>query len=211
MFWKNKTAITVLFLCMASMANILATSLLPRGGFARASSGGPVAPDIGRASVGEGIAVADGVRERAGGSAVLFHDALVSERGQSHAGDEASASAFVARLSLPARGVNWGELHPHNGVDVAGRCGSGVYASAPGQVALVRGGFAGGYGNYVDIDHGNGIVTRYAHNEKNLVAEGQMVAMGDTVALMGSTGNSTGCHVHFEVLGTSIRNPFSMQ
>lgn len=55
------------------------------------------------------------------------------------------------------------------------------------------------------------MVTRYAHNEKNLVVEGQMVAMGDTIARMGSTGNSTGCHVHFEVLGTTERNPFAVR
>lgn len=211
MFWKNKTVITVLFLCAASLANSAIGPASSGGGFARVSAGGPIVPDIGAASVGAEFAVMGGARERVQGSAILFHDALVSERGQLSAGDEASASAFVARLSLPARGVNWGELHPHNGIDIAGRCGSGVYAAAPGQIALVRNGFAGGYGNYIDIDHGNGIVTRYAHNEKNVVTEGQMVAMGDTVALMGSTGNSTGCHVHFEVLGTSIRNPFSVQ
>lgn len=151
----------------------------------------------------------DSAREGVRQNAILFHDALASEPGQSHVEDAQSGAAFVARLSLPARGVNWGELHPYNAVDVAGRCGSGVYASAPGQVVLVREGFAGGYGNHIDIDHGNGIVTRYAHNERNLVVEGQMVAMGDTVALMGSTGNSTGCHVHFEVLGTTERNPFA--
>jgi len=139
----------------------------------------------------------------------MFHDALASELGQSPAEGGGSLSAFVARLSLPARGVNWGEMHQYNAVDVAGRCGSGVYASAPGQVVAVQEGFRGGYGNYVDIDHGNGVVTRYAHNEKNMAIEGQMVAMGDVIARMGSTGNSTGCHVHFEVLGTTERNPFA--
>ena len=115
-----------------------------------------------------------------------------------------------ARHSLPARGINWGVLHAYNAVDVAGVCGSPVYAAAPGQVVAVRGGWGGGYGNSVDIDHGGGVVTRYAHEEKLLVSEGQMVAAGDVIGLMGSTGHSTGCHVHFEVLGSAgAPNPFA--
>ena len=61
-------------------------------------------------------------------------------------------------------------------------------------------GLDGGYGRLIEITHGNGYVTRYAHNAKLLVKPGQTVKRGDAIALMGSTGRSTGTHVHFEVL-----------
>ncbi len=68
----------------------------------------------------------------------------------------------------------------------------------------------GGYGRLIEITHGNGYVTRYAHNAKLLVVPGQTVKRGDAIALMGSTGRSTGTHLHFEVLrdGHSV-NPLS--
>lgn len=141
----------------------------------------------------------------------VMHDALAESSGQL-AGVEMGADTrdFARRFSLPARGINWGVLHPYNAVDIAGACGSSVYAVAAGQVADVRAGWDGGYGNFVDIDHGNGIITRYAHAAEILVKVSQMVAGGDTVARMGSTGNSTGCHVHFEVLGSAApTNPFA--
>ena len=140
----------------------------------------------------------------------VMHDALIENFGQSaYAESAVGAESFVRRFSLPARGINWGVLHGHNGVDVAGACGSGIYAVAAGQVTDVRNGWEGGYGNYLDIRHTE-VVTRYAHAETVLVKVGQMVAGGDMVARMGSTGNSTGCHVHFEVLGpASVLNPFA--
>jgi murein DD-endopeptidase MepM/ murein hydrolase activator NlpD len=60
-------------------------------------------------------------------------------------------------------------------------------------------GTRGGYGEMVEISHGDGYVTRYAHNKKNLVRPGDVVRKGDTIALMGSSGRSTGAHVHYEV------------
>ena len=139
-----------------------------------------------------------------------MHDALAESSGQSaYAEIPDSARDFVRRFSLPARGINWGILHLHNAVDVAGACGSGVYAVSAGQVTDIRDKWD--YGIYVDIDHGNRVITRYAHAEKVLVAVGQMVAGGDMIARMGNTGNSTGCHVHFEVLGpAAAANPFAM-
>ncbi len=85
----------------------------------------------------------------------------------------------------------------HKGVDFAGQRGSDVYSVADGVVQFS--GRINGYGNAVEIDHGNGYVTRYAHNQKNLVAVGDRIKAGQVIAEMGSTGRSTGSHVHFEV------------
>jgi murein DD-endopeptidase MepM/ murein hydrolase activator NlpD len=86
----------------------------------------------------------------------------------------------------------------HAGIDFAGREGASVKAIAAGVVSFsdVR----HGYGNCVEINHGNGYVTRYAHNRVNLVAVGDKVDKGQTVALMGATGRATGPNLHFEVL-----------
>jgi murein DD-endopeptidase MepM/ murein hydrolase activator NlpD len=86
----------------------------------------------------------------------------------------------------------------HKGVDFAGQAGSEVVAVAAGIVTWA--GRRAGYGSLVEINHGDGYVTRYGHNQKNLVTVGQTVTRGESIALMGSTGRSTGPHVHFEVL-----------
>ncbi|WP_432456050.1 M23 family metallopeptidase [Agarivorans sp. QJM3NY_29] len=89
-------------------------------------------------------------------------------------------------------------LSVHNGVDIAGKEGTAIYAVGSGVV--VWAGTRSGYGNFVEIAHGNGMVTRYGHAKAVLVKEGDVVNKGDEIALMGSTGRSTGPHVHFEVL-----------
>jgi murein DD-endopeptidase MepM/ murein hydrolase activator NlpD len=86
----------------------------------------------------------------------------------------------------------------HKGVDFAGSPGSAVTAVGAGVVTWA--GERSGYGKLVEINHGDGFVTRYAHNERTLVTVGQTVKRGEPVAHMGSTGRSTGPHVHFEVL-----------
>jgi len=86
----------------------------------------------------------------------------------------------------------------HKGVDFAGPLGSKVTAVAAGVVTWA--GERSGYGKLIEINHGDGFITRYAHNERTLVSVGQTVKRGEAVALMGSTGRSTGPHVHFEVL-----------
>jgi murein DD-endopeptidase MepM/ murein hydrolase activator NlpD len=85
----------------------------------------------------------------------------------------------------------------HGGVDFAGRAGSPVVAVAAGVVT--RAGRDGAYGNSVQIDHGDGLVTRYSHNRENLVTVGELVKKGQPIATMGSTGRASGPHVHFEV------------
>ncbi|MDV3237496.1 MAG: M23 family metallopeptidase [Gammaproteobacteria bacterium] len=86
----------------------------------------------------------------------------------------------------------------HAGVDFAGKLGSDIVAVAAGVV--IWSGKRHGYGNLIEINHGNGYVTRYAHNQKNLVKVGETVKKGQKIALMGSSGRSTGPHVHYEVL-----------
>ncbi len=86
----------------------------------------------------------------------------------------------------------------HSGVDFAGKEGSNVIAVAAGVV--VYAGRKSGYGNLVEINHGNGYHTRYGHNKKILVKVGDTVKKNTVLSLMGSTGRSTGPHVHFEVL-----------
>jgi murein DD-endopeptidase MepM/ murein hydrolase activator NlpD len=86
----------------------------------------------------------------------------------------------------------------HRGVDFAGPAGSQVVSVASGVVTYAKERF--GYGKTVEINHGNGYVTRYAHNQKVLVAVGDTVQKGQAISLIGSTGRSTGPHLHFEVL-----------
>ncbi|MEM6836347.1 MAG: peptidoglycan DD-metalloendopeptidase family protein [Cyanobacteria bacterium P01_C01_bin.120] len=103
----------------------------------------------------------------------------------------------------PAQGVltsgygwRWGRMH--RGVDIAGPVGTPIYAAGSGVVE--RSGWnSGGYGNLVDIRHPDGSLTRYAHNSRLLVSPGQQVRQGQQIAEMGSTGYSTGPHLHFEI------------
>lgn len=85
----------------------------------------------------------------------------------------------------------------HHGIDFAGKAGSNIIAVAGGVVTWT--GTRAGYGEMVEVAHGDGLVTRYAHNEQNLVDAGDLVRKGEAIALMGSSGRSTGAHVHFEV------------
>lgn len=85
----------------------------------------------------------------------------------------------------------------HNGIDFAGKAGSEVVAVASGVVVSSE--ERDGYGYLVELDHGDGYQSRYAHNAKNLVKVGDVVAKGEVLALMGTTGRSTGPHVHFEI------------
>lgn len=86
----------------------------------------------------------------------------------------------------------------HTGVDFAGKPGSDVIAVAGGVVAFT--GERGGYGSLIEIQHGDGLATRYAHHEEALVRAGDVVKKGQVIARMGNEGRSTGYHVHFEVL-----------
>lgn len=110
----------------------------------------------------------------------------------------ASSAGFVWPLQgvlTSSYGWRWGRMH--EGIDIAVASGTPVVSAAAGTVIVA--GWMGGYGNLVVVDHGNGIATAYAHNSGLTVGVGQSVAQGQLIAYAGSTGNSTGSHVHFEV------------
>lgn len=109
---------------------------------------------------------------------------------------------------LPAnKGIKTQGLHGYNAIDIGTPVGTPVLASASGAVIVSRSsGYNGGYGEYVVIQHPNGTQTTYAHLSKPLVSDGDQVTQGQTIALSGNTGRSTGPHLHFEVRGAE--NPF---
>lgn len=99
-----------------------------------------------------------------------------------------------------------GAIEFHPGLDIAGTRGDSVIAPATGTV--VKAGWQGGYGNLIEIDHGNGLITRYGHLSKINVAVGDSIERGELIGLIGSTGRSTGPHLHFEIrLGDKAINP----
>ncbi|MEM1168547.1 MAG: peptidoglycan DD-metalloendopeptidase family protein [Cyanobacteria bacterium P01_H01_bin.35] len=114
----------------------------------------------------------------------------------------------------PARGVltsgygwRWGRMH--RGIDIAAPTGTPIFAAAPGVITYSD--YAGAYGYLVEIEHPNGSLTLYAHNSQNLVRKGQKVSQGELIAKMGSTGRSTGPHLHFEIhpKGNGAVNPMA--
>lgn len=119
---------------------------------------------------------------------------------------------FKQQNTLTGRPVKWGWVSSrygyradpfsgrrawHNGIDFAGRQGGDVIAVASGVVTWS--GEKHGYGQMIELDHGEGFVTRYGHNQENKVAVGDLIKKGQVIAKMGSSGRSTGPHVHFEV------------
>lgn len=106
-------------------------------------------------------------------------------------------------------GWRWGRMH--RGIDIAGPIGTPIFAAAPGVVTYA-GWNDGGYGNLVEIEHPDGSLTVYAHNDRILVNEGQKVAQGEQISEMGTTGRSTGPHLHFEIHpnGQGAVNPMAL-
>lgn len=121
---------------------------------------------------------------------------------------KAQSAGFILPLNRGVFKISayWGDGRGHKGIDMCADKGTPIFAVAAGTV--VSAGWDGAYGYSVVIDHGNGIKTRYAHQSAMTVKAGQTVAQGDQIGLVGSTGNSTGNHLHFEVLVNGTRtNP----
>lgn len=119
-----------------------------------------------------------------------------------------SAAGFICPLASGSYKVTsyWGDGRGHKGMDLCASKGTPIYAAASGTVTFS--GWNGGYGYSVVIDHGNGLTTRYAHASALYVTKGQKVNQGQSIAAVGTTGDSTGNHLHFEVMinGTRV-NP----
>lgn len=105
-------------------------------------------------------------------------------------------------------GWRWGRMH--KGIDLANSTGTPIVAAKEGRVTF-SGWHDGGYGYLVEISHADGSITRYGHNSRLLVNPGQEVRQGEAISLMGSTGHSTGPHLHFEIIapGMGAMNPLS--
>ncbi|MHB8904071.1 MAG: peptidoglycan DD-metalloendopeptidase family protein [Patescibacteria group bacterium] len=123
-----------------------------------------------------------------------------------------SVVASGNRMAWPTQGYRITQYFSwrHTGVDIANKIGTPIYAADDGVVIIANGGYNGGYGNTIVIDHGNGKRTRYGHASKLFVKVGDEVEKGENIAAMGSTGRSTGPHLHFEVLVNGSRtNPLN--
>jgi murein DD-endopeptidase MepM/ murein hydrolase activator NlpD len=143
---------------------------------------------------------------------LLAESATLAERirgAQRGSGSSGTGQPSAAGLIWPCDGVvvsgfgmRWGRMH--EGIDIGCAFGTPNRAAASGTV--IYSGWLGGYGNLVVVDHGNGLSTAYAHASSLLVNVGQSVSQGETVSLVGSTGNSSGPHLHFEVRvnGTAV-------
>ncbi len=125
---------------------------------------------------------------------LLMNQNLLSEIVPS--GRPVESGYISSRFGMRTDPIN-GRRAMHEGIDFAARPGTPVLAAAAGVVTFSD--RNGGYGNMVEINHGNGYVTLYAHNQRNLVEVGQVVRRGEKIALLGQTGRATGPHVHFEI------------
>lgn len=164
-------------------------------------------PANGEVKIGETLIIPGGVKERP--PKPIIKAPIIQRRTYS---SNVAQSVKTVRAGYYARpikgGVRTQGLHRTNAVDLAAPIGTPIYAAAPGKVVIARYGWNGGYGNYVVISHQNGTKTLYAHARAGglRVKVGQKVSRGQLIARMGSTGRSTGPHVHFEVHGA--KNPF---
>ena len=131
-------------------------------------------------------------------SAALAAAIRDAQTGGSTGSGAVSAAGFIWPVNGPVVsgfGMRWGRMH--EGIDITAGTGTPIWAAAAG--AVIHAGWLGGYGNLVVVDHGDGLATAYAHASAILVSVGQQVAQGETLSTVGSTGNSSGPHLHFEV------------
>lgn len=144
------------------------------------------------------------------GEELIIPDGQIKSLATTKTGTQPARFSYLPDLSdyfiIPTQGRISQKIHGRNGVDMANSCGTPIYAAAGGNATIVDGvGYNGGFGQFIKLVHPNGTETLYSHASKLLITVGQSVAKGQLIALMGSTGRSTGCHLHFEVHGA--KNP----
>ncbi len=149
-------------------------------------------------AVGEEIFIPDG--QMVHNEAKPASSSSKPQKGQTYSG---SSNGYFIH-PLPGSRISQ-RLHDNYGYDYAAKTGTPIYAAAAGKVAFARTGYNGGYGNLVIIDHANGTKTYYAHQSRIAVSQGAQVAQGQVIGYVGSTGRSTGPHLHFEV--RNMRHP----
>lgn len=160
-------------------------------------------PKDGQLAVGDEIIIPDGKIQSA-------QTPIASVKSGANAKPFSYLPDLGSFFMLPTNGFNWGKIHGRNGVDIANSCGTTIYAAADGVVTIADDtGYNGGFGKYIKVSHANGTETVYAHASKLKVVAGDNVSKGQAIALMGTTGRSTGCHLHFEVHGA--KNPLARQ
>jgi murein DD-endopeptidase MepM/ murein hydrolase activator NlpD len=170
--------------------------------------GADASRDIAASELREGLGGIDQDFQRSGSQlsvldALLFDQKLVRDAMPSRA---PVANSFITSGYGHRADPFGGGSQYHRGIDFDARTGDPVMTVADGVVSYS--GWRSGYGNVVEVDHGNGFVTRYAHNSRNTVKVGDLVRVGQEVAKAGSTGRSTGAHVHFEVWENGrVHNP----
>ena len=148
--------------------------------------------------IGESLVIPDGLKPQpvySAGSRVYSQLSSISAPPPSVAAPAGSGYLWPTTVRRITQYFGW----RHTGVDIAGPIGTPIYASRTGTVIRSQCGWNGGYGCYIIIDHGGGLTTLYGHNSRLYAKVGEAVTQGQTIALMGSTGRSTGPHVHFEV------------
>lgn len=140
------------------------------------------------------------------GSEIIIPNAEMPASATYASGKPASIDGYFIN-PVPGGIITQG-VHGYNGIDIGAPTGSSVIAAASGKVILSReGGWNGGYGSYIIVSHKNGTQTLYSHLNKNFVSVGDYVDKGQAIGSVGSTGRSTGPHLHFEVRGA--KNPLS--
>jgi murein DD-endopeptidase MepM/ murein hydrolase activator NlpD len=156
-------------------------------------------------AVGDVVIIPDGEMN-------IGHEPVPSKAGSKNSSkktkDYSKAPSYEGYYMRPlVGGIKTQGIHGYNGVDIAASFGTEILASADGEVIIARGsGWNGGYGQYVVIKHSNGTQTLYAHLSNVSVSVGDKVSQGQVIGNMGSTGKSTGTHLHFEIRGA--KNPF---
>jgi len=142
----------------------------------------------------------------AAGSVLMVPSPILPRMVLTSANSNNSPKIFSPKLTLPTNGHNWGVAHDRNAVDIANSCGSDVIAAEDGVVVLDSlgdglSGWNGGYGKFILLSHKEEYKTRYAHLSEIFVSLGDKVSKGQLIGRVGTTGQSSGCHLHFEVIG----------